>query len=244
MEVAVMRLDKYLSEMNVAPRSVLKQMIRKGQVLVNGVPVKKPETKVEPGKDEVIAEGTVIPYYEMEYYLLHKPGGVVTATRDNREKTVMDLLPQIRRTDLSPVGRLDKDTEGLLLITNDGVLSHRLLSPKKHVDKTYYADIDGMVTAEMIRHFQEGVDIGDDTLTAPAVLEILESGEASRIRITITEGRYHQIKRMFEAEGMKVTYLKRESMGPLTLGDDLPIGECRHLTEDEIRRITGTQGGM
>lgn len=237
-----MRLDKYLSEMNVAPRSVLKQMIRKGQVLVNGSPVKKPETKVEPGKDVILAEGVEIPYYEVEYWLLHKPGGVVTATRDNREKTVMDLLPQVRRSDLSPVGRLDKDTEGLLLITNDGVLSHRLLSPKKHVDKTYYADIDGVVTEETAEHFQQGVDIGDETLTAPAQLEILESGPVSRIRITITEGRYHQIKRMFEAEGMTVTYLKRLSMGPLVLDEELPIGECRHLTEEEIRKITGKQG--
>lgn len=237
-----MRLDKYLSEMNVAPRSVLKQMIRKGQVLVNGTPVKKPETKVEPGKDVILAEGVEIPYYELEYWILHKPGGVVTATRDNREKTVMDLLPQIRRSDLSPVGRLDKDTEGLLLITNDGVLSHRLLSPKKHVDKTYYADIDGEVTAETAEHFLQGVDIGDETLTAPAQLEILESGPVSRIRITITEGRYHQIKRMFEAEGMTVTYLKRLSMGPLVLDEALPIGECRHLTEEEILKITGKQG--
>lgn len=238
-----MRLDKYLSEMNVAPRSVLKQMIRKGQVLVNGVSVKKPETKVEPGKDEILVEGVEIPYYELEYYLLHKPGGVVTATRDNREKTVMDLLPQIRRSDLSPVGRLDKDTEGLLLITNDGALSHRLLSPKRHVDKCYYAEIEGYVTEETIEHFQQGVDIGDDSLTAPAVLKILEAGENSRIEITITEGRYHQIKRMFEAEGMKVTYLKRLSMGPLLLDEGLPLGECRHLTEEEILIITGKQGG-
>ncbi|MCQ2501766.1 MAG: rRNA pseudouridine synthase [Lachnospiraceae bacterium] len=241
MEVAVMRLDKYLSEMNVAPRSVLKQMIRKNQVLVNGAPVKKPETKVEPGKDEIMVEGEAIHYYEMEYWLLHKPAGVVTATRDNREKTVMDLLPQIRRSDLSPVGRLDKDTEGLLLITNDGALSHRLLSPKKHVDKTYFAEIDGRVTEETVQKFQEGVDIGDETLTAPALLIIEESGEKSRIRITITEGRYHQIKRMFEAVGMKVTYLKRLSMGPLVLGDDLSLGESRHLTEEEILMITGKQ---
>ncbi len=243
MEVAVMRLDKYLSEMNVAPRSVLKQMIRKGQVQVNGETVKKPETKVEPGKDRILAEGTEIPYYEQEYWLLHKPAGVVTATRDSREKTVMDLLPQIRRSDLSPVGRLDKDTEGLLLITNDGALSHRLLSPKKHVDKTYTALIDGTVTEETVQHFLQGVDIGDETLTAPAELRILESGLVSRIEITITEGRYHQIKRMFEAEGMKVTYLKRLSMGTLKLDEALKLGECRHLTEEEIRQITERQGG-
>ncbi|MDO4489782.1 MAG: 16S rRNA pseudouridine(516) synthase [Lachnospiraceae bacterium] len=238
-----MRLDKYLSEMNAASRSVLKQMIRKGLVQVNGVPAKKPETKVTPGVDEIVAEGIQIPYYEKEYLMLHKPAGVVTATRDNREKTVMDLLPPIRRGDLSPVGRLDKDTEGLLLITNDGALSHRLLSPKKHVDKTYYAEIDGRVTEETVLHFQQGVDIGDETPTAPAKLEILESDARSRIRITITEGRYHQIKRMFEAEGMKVVYLKRLSMGTLVLDEELPLGECRHLTEEEISQITGVQGG-
>lgn len=237
-----MRLDKYLSDMNVAPRSVLKQMIRKNQVLVNSVPVKKPETKVEPGKDEITVDGEAIPYYELEYWLLHKPAGVVTATRDNREKTVMDLLPKIRRSDLSPVGRLDKDTEGLLLITNDGVLGHRLLSPKKHVDKCYYAVIDGKVTEETVEHFLQGVDIGDETLTAPAILVIEESGESSRIRITITEGRFHQIKRMFEAVGMTVTYLKRLSMGPLTLDEELGLGECRHLTEEEIKKLTGKQG--
>lgn len=237
-----MRLDKYLSEMNVAPRSALKQMIRKGQVQVNGIVVKKPETKVDPAADTIFAEGTEIPYYEMEYFLLHKPAGVVTATKDNRDKTVMDLLPQIRRSDLSPVGRLDKDTEGLLLITNDGALSHRLLSPKKHVDKTYYAEICGTVTEKTVLRFRQGVDIGDEALTAPAVLKILSSGETSRIEITITEGRYHQIKRMFEAEGMQVTYLKRLSMGGLRLDGQLTQGECRHLTEEELQMLTDRRG--
>ncbi len=238
-----MRLDKYLSEMNAASRSELKQMIRKGLVTVNGVPVRKPETKVEAGRDEICCEGEKIPYYEKEYWMLHKPAGVVTAVTDKRDRTVMDLLPPIRRSDLSPVGRLDKDTEGLLLITNDGALSHRLLSPKKHVEKTYYAVIDGTADETTAAHFQEGVDIGDDTLTAPAQLEILESGETSRIRLTITEGRFHQVKRMFEAEGMKVTYLKRLTMGTLVLDENLPLGECRHLTEAEIVALTGKQGG-
>ncbi len=238
-----MRLDKYLSEMNAASRSVLKQMIRKGSVSVNGVPVKKPDTKVEPGKDRVQVSGEDIPYHETEYWMLHKPAGVVTATRDSREKTVMELLPGIRRSDLSPVGRLDKDTEGLLLITNDGALSHRLLSPKKHVDKTYYAEIDGAVSEKTVQHMQQGLDIGDETPTAPAVLKILESSERSRVEITITEGRYHQIKRMFEAEGMKVVYLKRLTMGSLVLDPELPAGACRPLTEQETAAITGKQGG-
>ncbi|MDO4616702.1 MAG: pseudouridine synthase [Lachnospiraceae bacterium] len=237
-----MRLDKYLSEMNVASRSVLKQMIRKGAVLVNGIPVKKPETKVEPGSDEILAAGEIIAYHETEYWMLHKPAGVVTATRDNREKTVMDLLPKVRRADLAPVGRLDKDTEGLLLITNDGALAHRLLAPKKHVDKIYYAEVEGRVTDVTVQHMQQGVDIGDETLTAPAALRILESGEKSRVEITITEGRYHQIKRMFEAEGMRVVYLKRLSMGPLQLDPELAPGDCRLLTEDEYAIFTHNEG--
>ncbi len=238
-----MRLDKYLSEMNVASRSELKQMIRKGRIHINGMAVKKPETKVEPGKDEISADGVIIPWFTLEYWMLHKPCGVVTAVKDARDKTVLDLLPSVRRSDLSPVGRLDKDTEGLLLITNDGALSHRLLSPKKHVAKTYYAEIAGRVTEETVQHMHSGINIGDETLTAPADLKVLESGEKSRVEITITEGRYHQIKRMFEAEGMAVEYLKRLSMGPLVLDPELAPGACRHLTEDELRQLTGNQGG-
>ena len=169
----------------------------------------------------------------IQYFLLNKPAGCVTATKDNLSDTVMSFLPDNAREDLFPVGRLDKDTEGLLLITNDGQLAHELLSPKKHVDKTYFAVIGGKVKEEHIQQFQEGLDIGDDTLTMPAKLKIIKSDAVSEIELTIHEGRFHQVKRMFEAVGTKVTYLKRISMGPLSLGTLQP-GEVRRLTEEEI----------
>ena len=234
-----LRLDKYLSDMNVETRSKLKQMIRRGQVTVNGEPERKPEAKVDPERDRVTVQGTEIPYLDREYYMLYKPAGVVTAVTDRKEKTVMDLLPPVRRSDLSPVGRLDKDTEGLLLITNDGALAHRLLSPKHHVEKVYYAEISGEVTEEDCRAFREGLDIGDDKPTLPARLEILSGGETSRTKVTVTEGRFHQVRRMFEARGKQVTYLKRLSMGPLVLDETLEKGECRRLTPEETAALTG-----
>ena len=233
-----LRLDKYLSDMNVETRSRLKQMIRKGQVSVNGTAAVKPETKVIPGRDAIEVRGQPVIYREWEYYMLHKPAGVVSDTEDSRERTVLDLLPDIRRADLFPVGRLDKDTEGLLLITNDGTLAHMLLSPKRHVEKVYYAEIDGRVTEDDRLCFEKGLDIGDPTETLPAKLEILSSGPSSRVRVTLTEGRYHQVKRMFEATGKQVTYLKRLSMGALVLDEGLKKGECRFLTADEIAAIT------
>ena len=175
--------------------------------------------------------------------MLHKPAGVVSATEDNREKTVLDLVrPEDWKNGLFPVGRLDKDTEGLLLLTDDGELAHRLLSPKKHVDKTYYAKIDGQVTEEHVKQFREGLDIGDEKKTLPAVLTILLSGPVSEIEVTIHEGRFHQIKRMFEAVGCKVTYLKRLSMGSLVLDETLPPEEYRPLTEAELEGLTKQRG--
>ena len=169
--------------------------------------------------------------------MLHKPSGVVSATKDKKEKTVLDLIEGQKRKDLFPVGRLDKDTEGLLLITNDGTLAHRLLAPGKHVDKVYYAKIDGKVTKEDVIRFSEGVDIGDEDLTLPAKLEILTSAEESQILLTIQEGRFHQVKRMFESVGKKVTYLKRMSMGSLILDENLKKGEYRPLTKEEIEKL-------
>ena len=165
--------------------------------------------------------------------MLHKPAGVISASEDPKQKTVIDLLNERKRKDLFPVGRLDKDTEGLLLITNDGDLAHRLLHPKKHVDKTYLAKIRGEATQEMVEAFAQGLDIGDDKPTLPAKMEILSVGEESQVTITIREGRFHQIKRMVEAVGSEVLYLKRLSMGPLTLDEDLPLGQYRPLTEGE-----------
>ena len=232
----MMRLDKFLCEMGVGTRSEVKTYLKKGQVTVNGEVIKKPETKIKEDTDEVCFLGQKLCYEAVQYFLLNKPAGCVTATKDNLSETVMSYLPDHRRDDLFPVGRLDKDTEGLLLITNDGQLAHELLSPKKHVDKTYFAVIDGEVKEEHKSQFMEGLDIGDDNLTMPATLKILKSGETSEIQLTIQEGRFHQVKRMFEAIGCKVTYLKRISMGPLTLGDLKP-GEVRTLTEDEIEQL-------
>lgn len=234
-----MRLDKYLAQMSVGSRSEVKQMIRKGQVCINGQTAKKPESKVELAGDVITVNGTEISYAEEEYIMLHKPAGVVSATKDDREKTVIDLISGKKRKDLFPVGRLDKDTEGLLLLTSDGVLAHKLLAPKKHVDKTYYARIQGNVTEEDVQAFKEGLDIGEEKLTMPARLEILDSDKISEILVTIQEGKFHQVKRMFEAVDKKVIYLKRLSMGTLLLDEGLKPGEYRKLTKDEIESLKG-----
>ena len=227
------RLDKYLTEMNKGSRSQIKEAAKKGRIQVNGQTEKKTDRKIDPQTDQVLLDGKPVDYHAYEYYMLNKPQGVVSATEDRIHKTVIDLLGGEIRRDLFPVGRLDIDTEGLLLLTNDGDLAHRLLSPKKHVDKTYYAKVQGIVTQEDVRKFAEGVDIHEKKLTAPAVLEVVKSGEVSEILLTICEGKFHQVKRMFEAVGKKVIYLKRLSMGPLQLDETLMPGEYRELTEKE-----------
>ena len=239
----MMRLDKYLCETGFGTRSQVKDLLKKGQVMVNGEVVKKPELKINETTDQILCQGKKASYQKNIYLMLHKPAGVVSATEDNREKTVLDLVrPEDRKNGLFPVGRLDKDTEGLLLLTDDGELAHRLLSPKKHVDKTYYAKIDGQVTEEHVKQFREGLDIGDEKKTLPAVLTILLSGPVSEIEVTIHEGRFHQIKRLFEAVGCKVTYLKRLSMGSLVLDETLPPEEYRPLTEAELEGLTKQRG--
>lgn len=232
-----MRLDKFLTEMGLGTRSEVKKLLKAKQITVNGVVAVKPELKVEPETDEIRYQNNKIAYCAYEYYLFYKPAGCVTATEDNVHKTVMDYLTDTVRSDLFPVGRLDIDTEGLLLITNDGALSHELLSPAKHVEKTYYAKIEGKVTEEDVNLFKSGVNIGEKTLTKPGLLTILKSEPISEIELTITEGKFHQVKRMFEAVGKKVVYLKRISMGPLRLTDDLKPGEYRKLTEEEITAL-------
>ena len=227
----LMRLDKFLTEMGLGTRSEVKKILKTKQITVNGEVVTKPETKVEPENDQISYKGEPVTYCEYEYYLFYKPAGCVTATEDQLHKTVMDYLTDTVRSDLFPVGRLDIDTEGLLLITNDGALAHDLLSPAKHVEKTYYAVIDGVVTEKDVNSFENGVDIGEEKLTKPGKLRILKS------ELTITEGRFHQVKRMFETVGKKVLYLKRISMGPLQLTDDLKPGEYRPLTEEEITAL-------
>lgn len=235
----MMRLDKYLADMGVGTRQEVKKYIRQGRVKVDGRTAKGPEMKIE-GKQEVVFDNTTIEYEAYEYYMLNKPAGVVSATEDSRERTVVELIESRKRKDLFPVGRLDKDTEGLLLLTNDGKLAHRLLSPKKHVDKCYYAVIDGEVTEADARAFAEGINIGtpeEEEWTRPAKLEILESAVTSRIRLVIQEGKYHQVKRMFHAVGKEVRFLKRERMGPLCLDNTLKPGEYRALTKEELEQL-------
>lgn len=230
------RLDKFLADAGMGTRSEVKKLIRKGLAEVDGAVVKDPDQKVIPGESAVTLQGEPVGALpEFEYYLLHKPAGYVSATEDSREKTVMELVPSGRKG-LFPAGRLDKDTEGLLLITNDGALAHRLLSPKRHVEKTYDVLVSGELTEEDVKAMERGVDIGDERPTLPARLEILDAPGASQSRglLTVSEGRFHQVKRMMEAVGKKVLYLKRISMGPLTLPGDLPRGACRALTEEEV----------
>ena len=236
----MMRLDKYLADMGEGTRQEVKKYIRRGSVTVNGELVRSPERKVDE-RDQVCLDGRKVSYAAEEYFMLNKPAGVVSATEDKRDRTVLDLIREKKRKDLFPVGRLDKDTEGLLLITNDGALSHRLLSPRHHVDKTYYVEVQGHVTEENRAAFQRGVNIGTEEeplVTMPARLEILEAGQSlSRVRLTIREGKFHQVKRMFLSQGMEVSYLKRESMGSLRLDDSLAPGDYRPLTEHEIKRL-------
>lgn len=237
-----MRLDKFLTEMGMGSRSQIKEAARKGKIAVNGTVCKKPETKIDPQTDTVLFDGQLVSYVKLEYYMLHKPQGVVSATEDNRYPTVLDLIAEKKRKDLFPVGRLDLDTEGLLLITNDGDLTHRLLAPKKHVDKVYEAWVEGELPGDAPAQFAAGITLTDGTKTRPANLEILEIQESAEkiqnhIYLTIHEGKFHQVKRMFEALGCHVTYLKRLSMGSLLLDPALRPGECRPLTEEEIEAL-------
>ncbi len=231
------RLDKLLATAGAGTRSEVKALIRKGQVMVNGEICKKADEKIAVDTDCVAINGRKISYAKYEYYLLHKPAGCVSATKDHVHSTVLDYISSDRKGELFPVGRLDLDTEGLLLITNDGELAHQLLSPGRHVPKTYRAKINGKVTQEDVKAFAQGIDIGEKKPTLPAVLRILTSGEVSEIELTICEGKFHQVKRMFQAVGKEVTYLKRISMGSLTLDETLPVGGSRRLTQEEIEEL-------
>ncbi len=228
-----MRLDKYLSEAGIGTRTELKKGIRKGLATVNGKVADRPETKVEES-DTVTWKGMKVAYASLEYIMLNKPAGVVSATEDYRETTVIDIVESIR-SDLFPVGRLDKDTEGLLILTNDGALSHRLLSPKRHVDKVYEADVEGVLTEKDIEVFAEGFVVDEELTAKPAKLEILSADETScHIRLVLHEGKFHQVKRMVAARGCEVTYLKRVSMGKLALDPSLAPGDYRNLSAEEV----------
>lgn len=235
-----LRLDKYLAELGAGTRSEVKKLIRAKLVTVNGTVAAEPELKVEELRDEVCLRGERLVYAAHEYYLFHKPAGCVSATEDAVHRTVLDYLPDAARRGLFPVGRLDIDTEGLLLLTDDGVLAHELLAPAKHVPKTYYAKVRGEVMEEDVRQFAEGIDIGEKKLSKPACLKVLSTSENERgepiseIELTITEGKFHQVKRMFTAVGREVIYLRRIAMGSLALPDDLKPGEYRPLTTEEL----------
>lgn len=233
----MIRLDRFLSEMGVGSRADVKKQIRWGKVTVDGRCIRQPEFKMDEQSAVVTYKGMPVAYQKFSYYMLNKPAGVVSATADKKDKTVLDLIEGNKRKDLFPVGRLDKDTEGLLLLTNDGELAHRLLSPKKHVDKVYYARVAGIVTDEDVKVFAEGMEIGDGDTAKPSVLKIVQSGEESEILLTIQEGKFHQVKRMFHAVGKEVVYLKRLSMGTLTLDENLQPGQYRVLTDKEIDEL-------
>ncbi len=292
----MIRLDKYLSNMTGESRSIIKSEIKKGNVIVNGATVLKAENKIDEIKDEVIYKGESVAYSKYAYYMFNKPAGCVSATTDNTCKTVIDYLKNEQVSGLFPVGRLDKDTEGLLIITNDGELARKLLSPKKHVAKKYYARIKGNLPTDVEKRFEDGLDIGDEKKTLPARIEVLQNAKTtestdkltgktdnmtgktdnmtgktdnmtgntdnitdvvisdrsdalpdegptlfdSEVYVVITEGRYHQVKRMFKAVGCEVTYLERKSMGGLELDDTLRRGEYRKLTAEEINTLLNT----
>ncbi len=233
----MIRLDKFLGEMGVGSRSRIREDARQGRIRVDGTVVEKADIKIDPYRQEIYYDGRRIEYVRYEYYMLNKPQGVVSATEDGRHGTVLDLIDKKKRNDLFPVGRLDIDTEGLLLITNDGELAHRLLSPKKHVDKRYYARIQGQLPGDAAERISAGLVLNDGTPLLPARLEILsdrEPTDETHVIVTVREGKFHQIKRMFETLGCRVVYLKRISMGSLTLDEKLKPGQYRELTEQEV----------
>lgn len=258
-----MRLDKLLGNLGYGTRTEIKKLCKQGAVIVNGKEMKKASDHVDPEKDEILFNGQKVNYREFIYLMLNKPAGYLSATFDKYDPIVLDLIDEEYLVfEPFPVGRLDKDTEGLLILTNDGQLSHRVLSPKKHVPKKYYAIIKGIVTEDDVEAFKEGVDIGEGYTTKPAQLEILneltveELGESMgidvdelketieysgeglcEINVTISEGKFHQVKRMFNAVGKEVIFLKRTKMGGLELDETLELGEYRELTEEEIELL-------
>ena len=233
------RLDKIIANMGRATRREVKDMVRQGRVSVDGTVVSAAEMKIDPNTAEIRIDGVALSYESFTYLLLHKPAGVVTATEDSREKTVLELLPpELRKRDLAPVGRLDKDTEGLLLLTNDGEMNHRLTSPRYHVEKTYYAEVDGCLEEADVTRFAAGIALSDFTCL-PAKLEILT--EKSCL-VTVQEGKFHQVKRMLGFCGKPVIYLKRLAMGPLKLEETLLVGAFRPLTPQEVVSLREAAG--
>lgn len=253
--MSLIRLDKFLADAGFGTRTQVKALIRKGQAAVNGLPAGRPEQKVDPEKDAVTVCGQAVTRQEHVCYMFNKPAGCLCEARNGHRKTVFDYFEDSGRRALFTVGRLDRDTEGLLLVTDDGALGHHLTSPRRHVDKTYYAELDGPVGEDAVRRFKEGLDIGDDKPALPAVLVPLPDAESARARccpdeagfaapqaaaavlITVQEGRYHEVKRLFQAVGRKVLYLKRISEGSLKLDASLAPGTYRLLTPEELKDI-------
>lgn len=231
----MMRLDRFLAINKYGTRQEVKKMIRAGRTTVDGQVIKSPEYKLEEETAEVTVDGKTVRYEKYHYIMLYKPAGCVSSTYEKGERSVLSYIDEIYAGDLFPVGRLDKDTQGLLLLTNDGELSHQLLSPSKHVDKRYYVELEKEVPEDAVRKFQEGIDIGEENRTMPAVLEF--TSHPQHVYVTLHEGRYHQIKRMFEALDNRVVYLKRISMKELVLDEALKPGEYRKLTEEEIIKL-------
>lgn len=235
--MSLMRLDKFLSLTGCGTRSEVKKLLKTGQVTVNGVPVKKPEGKIDTEKDQICYGGKQLLWKPFTALMFHKPAGCITATTDRSQRTVMDYIEHERKAELFPVGRLDIDTEGLLFLMNDGDLAHRMLSPRHHVEKTYFVRTEGKVTEEDAASFAEGIEIGEGEITLPAKLKILRSDEVSESELTICEGKFHQVKRMFAARGKQVVYLKRISMAGFLLDESLLPGQWRELTEEEAERL-------
>ena len=235
-----MRLDKFLVENGLGSRSQVKELLKKGLVLVNGRAEKSPKTQINETADEVVVSGQKLTYEKFVYYLLNKPKGYISATEDERHKTVLDLLDETaRQKEVFPVGRLDIDTHGLLLLTNNGKLAHAMLSPKKHVEKIYRAKVAGLMNQSDVERFARGIELKDFTCH-PAQLKIVEldeEKEISLVEITLAEGKFHQVKRMVAACGKEVTDLQRLSMGPLQLDPELALGEWRRLTEEEMKSL-------
>ena len=231
-----MRIDKFLSNMGIATRTESSKASRQGLISVNGAPVKKADIHIDPEKDVIVYCGRTIEYRKYTYILMNKPDGVVSATEDGRDKTVIDLLPEeLQKLNLFPCGRLDKHTLGLVMLTDDGDLAHRLLSPKHHVKKKYCFESKFTLTEEEIAYLQKGATLEDGYVTKPSEIELFEDKKSGYI--TLVEGKYHQIKRMLESVNNKITYLERITFGPLALDENLERGQWRFLTEKEIKKL-------
>jgi 16S rRNA pseudouridine516 synthase len=238
--VHTLRLDRFLANMGCGSRSEVKRLIRAGEVAVNDKIIRDDGCQVAESHDTITCRGELIRYREFIYLMLNKPAGVISATDDDRDRTVLDLIdPRYRNKGIFPVGRLDKDTEGLLILTNNGDLGHQLLSPRKHIPKRYLALVTGEIQAADFDAFRDGIILDDGYRTLPAELELLGGGRRSEVRVTIHEGKFHQIKRMFQALDKQVVYLKRIAMGALELDPGLDLGEYRELTDQEVAILSG-----